>query len=186
MTGAFYILLVIGHFGFFDVVYYHWYRCRLSQRAECQKEVFWHTVRHLIYGLQFIFIANVRFHGAAMLALVLLYLADIFIAWSDVWEEPQSRKQLGGLPRGEYFMHIVLSLMVGLYLMKVAEATWPEWRLPSAVVVDPPAVPALFRLWMSLMGVSAIGLFLKDMYHWVQFRKRAGAASSSLNMSTKG
>jgi len=36
--------------------------------------------------------------------LVILYGADVFIAWSDVWEETVSRRDQGGLPRAEYFM----------------------------------------------------------------------------------
>lgn len=50
MAAAFYLLLVIGHVGFFDVLYFHTYRCGLQHRLECQREVFWHTLRHLIYG----------------------------------------------------------------------------------------------------------------------------------------
>jgi hypothetical protein len=103
MVAAFYILLVAGHLGFFDVLYFHIFRCRLQQRPECQGEVLWHTARHFIYASQFVIIANLRFHGAALLLLLLLYGADVFIAWSDVWEEHDSRRIQGGLPRGEYF-----------------------------------------------------------------------------------
>ncbi len=80
MVAAFYLLLVLGHLGFCDVVYYHAYRCALHRRPECQREVFWHTVRHFIYASQFVVIANLRFHGAALLILVALYAADIYVA----------------------------------------------------------------------------------------------------------
>ena len=50
VTVAFYILLVAGHLGFFDVVYFHVMKCRLAERPECQREVIWHTMRHLIYA----------------------------------------------------------------------------------------------------------------------------------------
>ncbi len=63
MAAAFYLLLVIGHLGFFDVLYFHIYRCGLHRRPECQREVFWHTMRHFVYGAQFLAIANLRFHG---------------------------------------------------------------------------------------------------------------------------
>jgi hypothetical protein len=177
MAAAFYLLLVIGHLGFFDVLYFHIYRCGLHHRPECQREVFWHTMRHLIYGSQFLAIANLRFHGAALLALGALYAADIYIAWADVWEETASRRALGGLPRGEYFMHVVLSVLVGCYLATVVQAVLPDARLATAVVVDPPPVPAWLRAYMTLMGVSAIGLFAFDLRRWLSYRAAAAAVS---------
>src|SRR5262245_21067584 len=140
MAAAFYLLLVIGHLGFFDVLYYHTYRCGLHRRSECQREVFWHTMRHFIYGCQFLAIANLRFHAGALLALAGLYALDVYVAWADVWEETSSRRDLGGLPRGEYFMHTVLSVLVGCYLATVAHAVLPDAALPAAVVLDPPSV----------------------------------------------
>lgn len=176
MAAAFYLLLAIGHLGFFDVLYYHIYQCGLHRRVECQREVLWHTMRHLVYGCQFLVIANLRFHGAALLALAGLYAADIYIAWADVWEETESRRALGGLPRGEYFMHVVLSVLVGCYLATVAHAVLPDLGLPAAVVVDPAPVPAWLRAYMTFMGVSAIGLFAFDLRRWYAFRTTAAVS----------
>jgi hypothetical protein len=170
MAAAFYLLLAIGHLGFFDVVYYHTYVCGLHRHVECQREVLWHTMRHFVYGCQFVVVANVRFHGAALLLLASLYAADIYIAWADVWEETESRRTLGGLPRGEYFMHIVLSVLVGCYLATVAQAVLPDSGLPAAVVIDPPAVPAWLRTYMTLMGIGAWGWFAFDLRRWCSFR----------------
>ena len=182
MVAAFYLLLVIGHIGVFDVTYFHYYKCALHTRPECHREQFWHLVRHIIYGLQFLIIANLRFHGAALLLLAALYGADVFIAWSDVWEETVSRRDQGGLPRVEYFMHIVLSLMVGGYIVLVAQNVWPDRLLASAIVVDPPAVPALLRLYMSVMGVCAFFAFAHDLTAWLrmghQIRLAAGVGKA--------
>ena len=139
-------------------------------------------MRHIIYGLQFLIIANLRFHGAALLLLAALYGADVFIAWSDVWEETVSRRDQGGLPRVEYFMHIVLSLMVGGYIVLVAQNVWPDRLLASAIVVDPPAVPVLLRLYMSVMGVCAFFAFAHDLTAWLrmghQIRLAAGVGKA--------
>lgn len=175
MSAAFYVLLVAGHIGVFDVIYFHQHRCRLNERPECQREVFWHVIRHAIYASQFIIIANVRFHGAALLLLATLYAVDVFVAWSDVLEETSSRGQLGGLPRGEYFMHIVLSLMIGCYLTLVVQAVWPDRLLPTAIVIDPPPVPFVLRAYMTLMGVTAFCVFFRDLYGWLRFRRRTPA-----------
>lgn len=172
MSTAFFLLLVVGHLGAFDVLYFHWWKCRLADRPECRREVLWHTARHLIYGLQFVWVANLRFHGAALVALAVLYAADVFVAWADVWEERDSRKAQGGLPRGEYFMHIVLSVLVGGYMMAVVAACWPDRALPAAVVVDPPAVPLVLRALMTAMGGTAFVVFARDLWAWIRWPAR--------------
>lgn len=176
MVTAFYLLLIAGMLGAFDVAWFHIYRTRLAQRPECQREVLWHTVRHAVYGAQFLWVANLRFHGGALLLVALLYALDVFIAWSDVLEEPASRKSQGGLPRGEYFMHVVLSLLIGAYLLQVAQTVWPDRLLPTAIVIDPPAVPSPLRALMTVMGVTAFGLFAHDLRAWFAFRARSSAA----------
>jgi hypothetical protein len=98
MTAAFYLLLAIGLLGAFDVLYFHTWRGRLQERAECQREVLWHTVRHLIYGLQFLWVPHLRFQGLALGLLAVLYASDVFVAWADVWEERDSRAPQGDLP----------------------------------------------------------------------------------------
>lgn len=168
MEAAFYLLLVIGHFGAFDVVYFHIYKCSLSNRPECHREVFWHTVRHLIYALQFLSIANLRFHGWALLLLACLFAADVYVAWSDVWEETGSRRSQGGLPRGEYFMHIVLSLLVGSYLLLVLQTVWPDRLLSSSIVIQPPHVFWTLRVYMNVMGSTALVVFAHDLYRWLK------------------
>jgi hypothetical protein len=172
MSVAFYLLLLIGHWGLFDVLYYHVYRCKLDRHPECQREVFWHTLRHIIYALQFISIANFRFHGAALLLLALLYAADLIVAWADMLEETNSRRAQGGLPRGEYFSHMALTLFVGCYFVIVAQTVWADRLLPMAIILDPPPVPVWLRVYMTLMGIGAFGAFFFDFYRWLTFRRR--------------
>lgn len=171
MLAAFSLLLVIGLLGAFDVVYFHGWRGRLQERPECQREVLWHTARHLVYALQFLWVAHLRFHGLALGVLAVLYAADVFIAFADVWEEQRSRAPQGGLPRGEYFMHVVLSVLVGLYLMSIFHAVWPDRLLPTAVRVEPPTVPGVLRGVMTVMGLGALGAFMRDLRRWLAFRR---------------
>ena len=180
MTTAFYLLIIAGTLGAFDVAYFHIYTSRLAQRPECQREVLWHTVRHAVYATQFLWVANLRFHGAALLFIAALYGLDVFIAWADVLEETASRKAQGGLPRGEYFMHVVLSLLIGAYLLQVAQTVWPDRLLPTAIVLDPPPVPLPLRAMMTFMGVTALGMFAHDLRGWRRFRARptAGVAEA--------
>lgn len=170
METSFYLLLFLAHLGVFDVLYFHIYKCKLHLRPECQREVFWHVCRHLIYALQFIWVANFRFHGLALVALLALYVCDVFVAWADVWEETESRKLQGGLPRGEYFMHVVLSVLVGCYLMSTLQAVWGDRNLATEIVYSPPEVPFILRIYMTVMGVVALGNFAFDLYKWLNFQ----------------
>jgi hypothetical protein len=76
-------------------------------------------------------------------------------------------------------MHIVLSLLVGAYIMNVVQAVWPDRLLPTAVVIDPPPVPAPLRWLMIFMGVSALGYFVHDLHGWWR-RRRAATPLPSL------
>ena len=178
MTTAFYLLLIAGMLGAFDVAWFHIYRGRLAHRPECQREVLWHTVRHAVYASQFLWVANLRFHGTALVLVAALYGLDVFIAWADVLEETASRKAQGGLPRGEYFMHVVLSLLIGAYLLQVAQTVWPDRLLPTAIVIEPPPVPFLLRAMMTFMGVTALGFFAHDLRAWLLFRARPQATAA--------
>ncbi|MFY1828208.1 SRPBCC family protein [Myxococcus fulvus] len=171
MHVAFYLLLVIGLLGAFDVVYFHHWRGRLHERAECQREVFWHTARHLIYALQFLWVPHVRFQGWALGTLVVLYAVDVGVAFADVWEEKDSRAPQGGLPRGEYFAHVVLSVLVGLYLMATFQAVWGDRLLPSGVRWEPADVPVALRALMTVMGVTALITFTRDAARWWAMRR---------------
>ncbi len=179
METSFYLLLIIAHLGLFDVLYFHNYKCKLHLRAECQREVFWHVWRHLIYALQFIWVANFRFHGFALLLLGVLYFFDIFIAWADVLEENKSRAAQGGLPRGEYFMHVVLSLLVGAYLIVTFQTIWADRNLATAIVYAPPEVPMFLRIFMTAMGVIALLTFSMDLRKWLKFDEKTTPKKSN-------
>ena len=43
--------------------------------------------------MQFLWVANLRFHGAALLFVAALYGLDVFVAWADVLEEPQAARR---------------------------------------------------------------------------------------------
>src|SRR5262249_53190061 len=89
-------------------------------------------------------------------AFVALFVADVGIALTDVAIEPASRRSQGGLPPGEYFMHIVLSILAGAYLHTIAVASLPWATLPAGVAWAP-AAPLPLRAGL---GVMAIGCFL--------------------------
>lgn len=68
MELAFSLLLAIGVLESFAVVVFHWGRCSLGAREECQREVLLHAARHLVYALQLFAVSTLRFHGWALAA----------------------------------------------------------------------------------------------------------------------
>ena len=180
MVTAFWILLVVAHLGALDVLVFHAWQAKVPFRASSRTEARLHAVRHIAYGLQFLWIAHLQWHGWALLLLLPLYVVDVLAAWTDVWVENDSRAEVGGLQRGEYLLHIILSFLVGGYAMAVAQAATGWWHEPTAILWAAPAVPELARTYMTVMGASAIGLGLWDFMpdHWLAFlaldRKRLG------------
>jgi len=164
METAFYILLIIGHLGLFDVLYYHNYKCNLHELEHARTEVVIHTARHLIYALQFLYIANFRAYGIWIWLPIFIYLLDIIIALMDIWVEPEARKPQGGLPRGEYFMHIVLSMLVGMYLILVLQQLYLDFELPTNFKYSPPHVPKVLTFYMTIMGMATIVFFIFDSF----------------------
>lgn len=137
------LLFTIGLLGAADIVIFHTIKGRLVHRAECRKEAVIHVLRGFVYAAQFIVIPNYRFTGAWFWALVALFVIDVTIAVTDVWEEPRSRASQGGLCSAEYLMHIVLSVLVGAMLREVIGQTWGDWALPTAITAT--EVPAWLR-----------------------------------------
>ena len=68
-------------------------------------------------------------------------------------------------------MHIVLSLLVGFYMMATFQTIWSDRNLTTAIVYAPPEIPLILRLYMMAMGIIAFGNFLYDLYKWLQFRR---------------
>ena len=48
------LLLVIGSLGAFDIAWFHTYKGRLVEKAECRSEVVLHVIRGVVYAVQFV------------------------------------------------------------------------------------------------------------------------------------
>jgi hypothetical protein len=155
MLTASVLLLVIGVLGAFDIAFFHVRTARLLERPECRREAWTHVVRGVVYALQFVLVPNVRFEGAWVVALVVLFVVDAAVAAIDVLVEPASRAPQGGLPRGEYFMHIVLSVLVGAMLHAALGTAWADRAAETSVSLTPNA-PLGLRLALGAMSVASL------------------------------
>ncbi len=155
------LLLCIGTLGAFDVFYFHRYRARITERREARAEASLHAARGVVYTLQFVAIPNVRAAGAWYAAFVALFVADVAIAIADVWVEPDTRRAVGGLPRGEYLAHIVLSVLVGALLYSLAVHTRGWSSEPTELAWDP-SMPAWLRIALGVLAAGCLATTLGD------------------------
>src|SRR4051812_38955963 len=155
------LLLAIGLLGAFDVFYFHRRQARLTERPEARREAWIHVARGVVYTLQFLVVPNVRLQGAWYAALAGLYAVDAAIAVADVLSEPASRRDVGGLPRGEYLAHVVLSVLVGALLWSLATHT-AAWPSAPTELSWAPAMPDALRAILAVVGAGSLAMTLID------------------------
>lgn len=103
------LLVLYSLLAVIDGVYFHLYRYQLHDRAESQLEHLTHTIRAFLFSgiliTLFIQINDNRFFYLGM-AMVLL---DILVLLVDAYSEKDSRAFMGGLPRWEYMLHLMVN-----------------------------------------------------------------------------
>ncbi len=154
MLTATILLLTIGLLGAADIAWFHSWRGRLVLRPESRREAWLHVGRGYCYAAQFLVVPNVRATGWCYALIVGLFVADVVIAIADVLEEPRSRAKQGGLPGGEYLMHIGLSVLVGAYLFAVFQAS-ASWALEPTALRLAPVGPEALRFVALLMAMGS-------------------------------
>lgn len=92
-----------------DGVYLHLYRYRLQERAESKLEHLTHTIRAFLFSgiliTLFIQMDDNRFFYLGMV----MVLLDILVLLVDAYTEKDSRAFMGGLPRWEYMLHLMVN-----------------------------------------------------------------------------
>lgn len=143
------ILVAAGTLGAIDVFYYHLYRFRLFARTECVAEEITHLVRHAVFLALLVLLSSASSSRAVDLTILGLFALDVANSAVDVLLERRSRETLGGLPSGEYLVHILSSLGMG-----AAVATYVLAR-PTLPLPPPAGLLAL-----QVGGMLAVGALL--------------------------
>ncbi|MFN2375444.1 MAG: hypothetical protein ABR538_02830 [Candidatus Binatia bacterium] len=154
------ILAAVGTIGAIDVFYYHLYRFRLFAQPGSAAE----EVTHLLRGAIFVAILLVCLQPAdetwARVAFF-LFAADMGNSVVDVLLERKSREPLGGLPSGEYLVHILSTFGTGLavasYTMALGSPApvleglllWQVWGMIGLGIVLVSAEALLFARALS-------------------------------------
>jgi len=163
MAAATWCLFAMGMLGACDIVFFHVLGQGLRCNHDSRRELVTHALRGLIYATLFLVIPNIAFRGAAYVLLVGLLLFDVAISVTDFTLEKQSRRLMGGLPTGEYLLHIALAALYGAMLTSILTATAPAWlHAPTAIRFEPADVPTALRIALATMAIGAFTTGTQD------------------------
>ena len=165
MIVALWLLALQGVIGAFDTVYYHEWRARLPARGrQAASELKLHAARDFFYAVLFATLPWVAWHGAWVLVLAGVFVAEIVLTLTDFVVEIAVRKQLGDVYAGERVTHAVMGILYGAMIANLIPTLRQWYALPTALVMEWAAVPGYLR-W-SLLAMAA-GVFLsglRDLY----------------------
>ena len=157
------LLLVLGVLGAADILFFHTLRQGIRKHPGARAELVTHFLRGPTYCLLFLVVPNLVLGGWAFAGLLLLLLVDLGISLADFWLEWESRRDLGGLPRGEYLLHVLLAMLFGALVAailyeeghRLGGATGIAWRREGA--------PLLLRVALGVMAPLVLWTGLADL-----------------------
>lgn len=147
------LLVVQAILGALDTIYHHELTVALPYRRSARLELSIHAMRACFYGVLFLGMANVAFHGAWAVAIALLFVLEIFLTLWDFVVEDNSRK----LPAIERIMHTVLAINGGAFFALYGAQLMYWHDFPTAIV----AADYGWRGWLltlAAIGVTASGI----------------------------
>lgn len=157
------ILLAMGVLGALDIVVFHMGKHRLRSRPESRAELVTHFLRGPTYAFLFLSVPNFRLEGAWFVALLAVLAFDVAISIADFWLEPASRASAGGLPRGEYVLHVLLAMLFGAVVATVLREAPAAIAAPTSAVWITDGAPAWVRIAMAVMAPIALGSSILDL-----------------------
>lgn len=156
MQLALYILCLAGAIGAFDVFYFHMYKCRLFTRPQSAAENVTHAIRALLFTAFFVVLLQVDARGAYWWIYPGLCLAELTNSMLDTYLERDSRADQGGLPHGEYCLHVLLSVLIGAVMLGMIVDSLPLRTQETALVwrsLDVPAYVVMASTASAFVGV---------------------------------
>lgn len=103
------LLLLYSALALFDGVYLHLYKYRLHENKESKFEHLIHTIRAFLFsGILYTLFISIENNKLFFIGVLFIFL-DIFIMTIDAYVEKDSRKFMGGLPRWEYIIHLLVN-----------------------------------------------------------------------------
>jgi hypothetical protein len=172
LIAATWILFVLGILGATDIALFHTLSHGIRKHPDCRTELLVHSLRGPTYAALFLLVPNVAMHGHWYWAMCAILVFDLGLSVWDFLIERRSRARLGGLPSGEYLLHVLLGILYGAFAAMLL-STSTEWPTKAtALVWVPVQVPAFLRY---LLAVFAVGVFVSgalDALAWWRLGKR--------------
>ena len=93
----------------YDGVFLHLIKYKLYQHKESQLEHLTHTIRSILFvGILYCLFISLESNKLFYFGLLLVFL-DLVTMIIDAYTEKESRVFMGGLPRGEYILHLLVN-----------------------------------------------------------------------------
>ena len=103
------LLIAYSLLALFDGVFLHLYKYRLYEHKESKFEHLTHTVRAILFtGILIALFINIEDNRWFLLGTALV-VADMITLIIDAYVEKDSRHFMGGLPRWEYIIHLLVN-----------------------------------------------------------------------------
>ena len=163
MQVATYILFVLGCLGATDILLYHCISHGIRSHQDSRLELVVHSLRGPTYATLFIFVPNFAMHGFFFWLLLCILFFDLCISIVDFILERSSRAFFGGLPSGEYVLHILLAMLFGAMVTSIFYDAGQWSTLTTALLYEPAQVPSLLRYIMMVMAVLVLGTAAMDL-----------------------
>lgn len=151
------ILLILGVLGGTDILLYHSVSHGIRTHVDSREELIVHSLRGPTYATLFVLLPNFALHGGYFWMLMGLFVIDVGISIWDFLIERKSREFLGGLPSGEYVLHMIMAMLFGALVTSVCLQAGAWAAMPTSLTYAPvPGLPALLRLLMAVMAVTVL------------------------------
>jgi hypothetical protein len=179
MNVACWLLLAIGVLGALDIALFHVLAHDLRRHRESRAELVTHALRGPTYALLFAAVPNLALHGAWFWALVGLLAVDLAISIADFALERRSRALLGGLPTGEYLLHVSIAILYGAFVAAVAFEAGAWADLPTRVAWEPAPVPDVLRWTLTAMAPLVLATGALDALAVVRLGRARGTVRAT-------
>ena len=167
------ILLVLGFLGAADIAMYHSIAHGIRHHPNSKGELVLHALRGPTYAILFLTVPNFTLCGWFFWLLIGLLVFDLAVSIVDFWLERGSRQFLGGLPSGEYVLHILIAILFGAFTSSVFFEGLPSSKLPSSIIFRSGGVPVWIRVVLALMACLVLISGLLDALAAYRLRNQA-------------
>ncbi|HJV75162.1 MAG TPA: hypothetical protein VJ654_13130 [Noviherbaspirillum sp.] len=153
------LLIVQGVLGGIDTLLNHELIVRLPRHVEARTELGLHSMREAVYGILFGGLGWLAWHGAWVVLIVVLLVAQMAVDASDEFVENRTRT----LPQNERVLHFFIVLNFGLIVAVL-----------SILMIDWVSQPTSLKLaghgtlsWiLSVLAVAAFAWAVRDFFAW--------------------